>query len=361
MRILYAIQGTGNGHICRAREIVPILQQYGEVDTLVSGTQADVDPGFPVKYKLHGLGFIFGKKGGVDVMATYRKNNIKGFLEEVAMLPVEEYDLIINDFEPVSAWACYFRKRKCIGLSHQYAVLNKWAPQAKKSDPVGRAVLKHYAPVTNGYGFHFDAYADRIYPPVIRQDVRALHPGHGKHYTVYLPAYDDERIISVLSLFKEVEWHVFSKHNHEAYVKQNISIRPVTGEAFLESMASSAGVLCGAGFETPAEAMYLEKKLMVIPMKGQYEQQCNAAALKKMGIAVIRSLKKKHADKIQAWLSSPKIVPAHYPHRAPEVIETIIKENEAITASQPPTDVAIPSVKKFSRIILAKILSGVSR
>ena len=39
MKILFAIQGTGNGHISRAREIVPLLQQYGEVDLLVSGTE----------------------------------------------------------------------------------------------------------------------------------------------------------------------------------------------------------------------------------------------------------------------------------------------------------------------------------
>ncbi len=361
MKILYAIQGTGNGHICRAREIVPLLQQYGEVHTLISGTQADIDPGFPLTYRLHGLGFIFGKKGGVDIMATYRTNNLKGFLGEVASLPVDDYDLVISDFEPVSAWACHFRKKECIGLSHQYAVLNKRAPQAKGADPVGRAVLKYYAPVSSGYGFHFDAYDARIYPPVIRQDVRSLQPVHGAHYTVYLPAYDDERIIDVLSGFKDIEWQVFSKHSNASYVKEHISIRPVTGAAFLESMASAAGILCGAGFETPAEAMYLEKKLMVIPMKGQYEQQCNAAALKKMGIAVIKSLKKKHAPKIEAWLQSPKIVPAHYPHRAPEVIETLIKAYSSATAPKQTVDAAIPSVKKFSRIILTKILAGSSK
>lgn len=361
MKILYAIQGTGNGHICRAQEIVPILEQYGQVDTLISGTQMDIDPGFPVRYRLHGLGFIFGKNGGVDIMATYRTNNLKDFLKEVAELPVEDYDLVINDFEPVSAWACHFRKRECIGLSHQYAVLSKWAPRAKRADPIGRAVLKYYAPVSAGYGFHFEAYHTHIHQPVIRRAVRALQPEHGAHYTVYLPAYSDERIIGMLSLFKEVEWQVFSKHTTEAYTEGHIAIRPVTGAAFLESMSSAAGVLCGAGFETPAEAMYLEKKLMVIPMKGQYEQQCNAAALKKMGIAVIKSLKKKHALKIEAWLQSPTIVPAHYAHRTPELVAAIIKEYAPTTELKKSADAVIPSVKKFSRLILARILSGAGK
>ena len=67
MKILYAIQGTGNGHLSRSMEIVPLLKQMAEVDVLVSGTQGDLELPFPVKYKLNGFGFIFGKSGGVDL------------------------------------------------------------------------------------------------------------------------------------------------------------------------------------------------------------------------------------------------------------------------------------------------------
>ena len=107
MKILYAIQGTGNGHLSRARDIIPILQQKGEVDILVSGIQADVSLPYPVKYTFKGLSFIFGKKGGVDLLATYKKSNLKQLFKEINSLPLEEYDLIINDFEPVSACLLY--------------------------------------------------------------------------------------------------------------------------------------------------------------------------------------------------------------------------------------------------------------
>jgi hypothetical protein len=43
----------------------------------------------------------------------------------------------------------------------------------------------------------------------------------------------------------------------------------------------------------------MQKKLMVVPMKGQFEQQCNAAALKDMGIPVIKSLKAKNLSEIE--------------------------------------------------------------
>lgn len=155
MKILYAIQGTGNGHVSRARDIIPILQKTNEVDILISGTQADVALPFPVKYKFSGLGFVFGKKGGIDMLETFKTNNLKVFFMEINCLPVQLYDLVINDFEPVSAWACAQKNIPCIALSHQAAVLNKNVPQPKKSDIVGRTVLKKYAPVSAQYGFHF--------------------------------------------------------------------------------------------------------------------------------------------------------------------------------------------------------------
>ena len=35
MKVLYALQGTGNGHVARAREIVPILASRCDLDVLV--------------------------------------------------------------------------------------------------------------------------------------------------------------------------------------------------------------------------------------------------------------------------------------------------------------------------------------
>ena len=71
------------------------------------------------------------------------------------------------------------------------------------------------------------------------------------------------------------------------------SIKPIGDSNFERAMAWSSGVICGAGFETPAEAMYLKKKLLVVPMKGQYEQACNAESLKELGVIVLPSFNKK--------------------------------------------------------------------
>ena len=327
MKILYAIQGTGNGHLSRATDIIPCLQQHGEVDILVSGIQGDLKLPYDVKYQLRGLSFIFGKKGGVDLWKTFTKTNLRKLISSIRKLPVQDYDLIINDFEPVTAWACALRNRPCIALSHQAAVLAPGYPKPDVKDAKGRLVLQHYAPADVKYGFHFSGNNETIFTPVVRQQVRSHDITNNGHYTVYLPAYNDKTLIKRLSAHKTVQWDVFSKHNKKKIIKGNVTINPINNEQFTASMAAAAGVLCGAGFETPAEALFLGKKLLVIPMKNQYEQQLNAAALKAMGVPVIKSLKAKHDDVIADWLNNGKVIPVHYPDMTQEIIDRVIAVN----------------------------------
>ena len=334
MKILYAIQGTGNGHLARAREIVPLLQQMHDTDVLISGTQADIDVPFPVKYRLNGLSFLFGKKGGVDIFETYRKSSLRRFFKEVDALSLDGYDLVLNDFEPVSAWACFLKDRPCIALSHQAAVVSEKSPRPKKKDLIGMLVLKKYAPAAAEYGFHFQAYDQDIFTPVIRREVRECRVENKGHYTVYLPAYDDERIVRILKEHKDVQWEVFSKHSSGTIRKANILIRPIHNDDFIKSMAASEGVLCGAGFETPAEALFLNKKLMVTPMKAQYEQQCNAAALKQMGVPVIKNLKSRRQDAIKDWLRSDRRVTVSYPDNTAAILARVLTE-QTVSSDKP--------------------------
>ncbi|MFX0555598.1 glycosyltransferase family protein [Maribacter sp. CXY002] len=327
MKVLYAIQGTGNGHLSRAKDVIPALLKHNiDLDILISGTQADIQIPYRVKYRLKGLSFIFGKKGGVDMWRTYIKSNTVRLQKEIKSVPILEYDLIINDFEPITAWGCKLRNKPCYSFSHQAAVLSKFAPKPQKNDVMGKWILKNYAPTSHQFGLHFKAYENGIFTPIIRNDIRNQEISTKDHYTVYLPSYSDGKLLGFLSQMPEIRWEVFSKHNDKEITSGKIMIRPITNEAFVQSMASSKGVFCGAGFETPAEALFMQKKLLVIPMKGQYEQQCNAAALKNMGVPVIKSLKDKHLDKVKNWVESNIIVPVDYPDRTDEIVLRLLGE-----------------------------------
>ncbi|MFD1468678.1 glycosyltransferase family protein [Hymenobacter caeli] len=329
MRILYAIQGTGNGHLARALDVVPLLQaRCDRLDLLVSGPPADLSLPFEVRHRAQGMGFLFGKKGGINFVKTFWQFKSAKFVKEIQRLPIRDYDLVISDFEPVSSWACRLREVPCVALSHQSAVLHPAAPRPADADPAGRAVLRHYAPSTAQYGFHFQEYAPGISTPVIRQQVRALVPTDEGHYTVYLPAFEEEVLVERLRyLSRATRWEVFSKHSTAPATYGNVRVWPVSGGAdFLGSLARASGVLCGAGFETPAEALYLGKKLLVVPMKQQYEQQCNAAALALLGVPVIKNLKDKYLAVVDEWLHQGRAVPVHYPDRTGAVLDQLLAE-----------------------------------
>lgn len=324
MKILYAIQGTGNGHISRAREIVPLLEKYGDLDILISGTQADVKLSQPLKYQLHGFSFVFGKKGGVDHLETWKSMDLFQFRRDMNTLDLNQYNLIINDFEPVTAWACKNKKIESVSLGHQAAFKSKKVPRPKAID-WGKLILSHYAPTTHHVGFHFDYYDEDVYKPVIRSEIRQLKTSNLGHYTVYLPALADHLLIKLLAQFPQVQWQVFSKHTKTCYSSGNIHIKPINNIEFNASLASSEGLFTGGGFEGPAEALFLGKKLLVAPMKFQYEQQCNAYALKQFGIPVIWASTKDWYSVIAKFLEEPQVHAFHFPDETAQIVDMVVK------------------------------------
>lgn len=326
MKILYAIQGTGNGHLSRAVDIIPELKKHGNLDLFVSGAQAEIVLPYPVKYKSKGLSFYFGKSGGINFLKTFQKNSSKDVMKEIKNFPVEDYDLVVNDFEPITAWACKKKEIKIVSLSHQSALLSKKAPRPKFVDPFGEWMLRNYAPVKKYIGFHFEEYDKNIFTPVIRSAIRSARPKDLGHYTVYLPAYDDKKLVQRLLKLPKVRWHIFSKHTKSAYHVGRISVYPISGVDFVESVVTCTGVICGAGFETPAEVLHLNKKLLVVPMKSQYEQKCNAAALKKLGVPVLKKVKKKSLKKIEQWLEESKPLDISFPDIACKAVGKMMEK-----------------------------------
>ena len=340
MKVLYAVQATGNGHISRAKEIIPYIRTNIQVDVLLSGTSSEIELGFPIRFRLKGLSFEFGKNGGINIFKSIFKLNFWQFFKDLKRLPLKEYDFVINDFEPVSAWACVIKKKHCIALSHQYSLLNNKAPKPIKNSKLSNLILRYYAPSSIGYGFHFKPYTSNIYLPIIKKEFKnILSPIKKNFFVVYLPAFDDNKIIGVLSKIHKTNWVVFSKHTKKKYKVDNIKIRPVSNKSFNRKLMNCRGVLCGAGFETPSEALFLKKKLLVIPMKNQYEQQCNAMALKEIGVPVIYDFNKKNIKKLKDWISSKKIIRVDFSESPRKVINRLfidyikIKSKEKILSS----------------------------
>lgn len=334
MKVLYAIQATGNGHIIRAKELIPLLQKNIEIDVLLSGTSADVELSIPVHYRFKGLSFVFGKNGGVNIWKTILRMDFWQFFKDIRRLPLKEYDFVINDFEPISSWACMLQKKHCIALSHQFSLLDESVPKPPKKALLSKLILRYYAPSSVGYGFHFKSYTSNIYLPIIKKQIKKVSPIKKNYFVVYLPAFEDQKIVSILSKIHKTNWVVFSKHTKEKYSKGNVEVKPISTKVFNKKLVNCRGVLCGAGFETPAEALFLKKKLMVVPMKNQYEQQCNAEALKDMGVPVIYELNQNSVSEIKNWIKSKKIVKVDYAQSPQKVINQMFIDYIKLSSKQ---------------------------
>ena len=333
MKILYAVQATGNGHISRAMELMPYLTTYGEVDVFLSGSNSHLQPNLPVAYRSNGVSLFYGNTGGLDYRRIWSAFNCKRIWKEARDLPVEQYDIVLNDFESITALACRLKKVPSIGFGHQASFQSKHTPRSNKKDIAGEWVLTQYAPSKAYLGLHFKQYDDFICSPVIKQEILQATPTDEGHITVYLSHYSDEVVVPALQQVKDVRFEVFSKKVKERVQKGNVTLYPISNEGFTQSLIHSHGVITGAGFETPAEALYLGKKLLALPIKGQYEQLCNAAALKDFNAVVIDSIKPDFYFEVMKWLAGVPVKPLQLSHSTYEIVQKAIEMGREITTS----------------------------
>lgn len=308
MKILYGIQGTGHGHISRAKVLLPKLRERAEVDIMISGYNYNLDLGTEISYKARGISFSYDSKGSIDFLDTALKFKPVRMIKDIQAIPVTDYDMVVNDFEPISAWAASAASVPCVAISHQVSFLSDKCPRPEKTSKLAEQVFKYFAPGTGAVGSHYRRYDDFIEPPIVRRQIRDLNAYHGGHITVYLPAFDHQTLCSVFSQIREVSWHIFSPSCEENYINGNVKVSPPGNDSFLESIEGCCGIISAAGFETTSEAMYLNKKLLVLPIRNQYEQLCNAAALQTLGGEVVERIDGEFIAKVRHWLSEGKLL-----------------------------------------------------
>jgi uncharacterized protein (TIGR00661 family) len=307
MKIFYAVQATGNGHISRAIQLLPHLEKFGAVDVMLSGANATLAAPLPIKYRSKGLSLFYSSCGGLNYKRMWRDNSLFRAIREAKHLPLEKYDVIINDFDFITAKACSLKGLPSVQFGHQASFMSTHTPRPSEKNLFGELVLKKYAPATHYVGLHFQAYDDFIYPPVIKDVFLHADAKDEGHVCVYLPAYEMHCIEQHLKALPHVHFHWFLHGIEQPERKGNITYFPVSNELFNQSLITCHGIITGGGFETPAEALYLQKRLMSIPIRGQYEQRCNAAALQQMGVMVLEDADTDHfANDIEKWLQQKK-------------------------------------------------------
>jgi uncharacterized protein (TIGR00661 family) len=253
------------------------------VDVLFSGKNSQVNFPFPIKYNLRGLTFYYDGKGSVDYWKTMYELKMIQFFKDIK-LNLSKYDLIISDFEPITAWASKLQHKPSIGIANQYSFLSKNTPRPTNKDLLSELVLKWMAPVDKPIGLHFEKYDDFIKFPILRTNLQEIEPKNLGHYTVYLSNWNDG---TLNQLFKKInhKFEIFTNIKRP-YRSQNCFFKPIDKSSFDESLRTSTGVITAAGFQTCSEALWMGKDLIVIPINNQYEQRCNVESLKRLNVKI---------------------------------------------------------------------------
>ncbi|RUO33611.1 glycosyltransferase family protein [Aliidiomarina soli] len=321
MRILYGVQGTGNGHLTRALAMATAFESCPElkVDFLLSGRK---------RAKLFGVdalgdfswraGLSFATRGGrVSIRDTLSQNPWWRFWQDVHELDLSGYDLVVTDFEPVSAWAARRQGVRCIGLGRQYAFWQ--GHHALPVNPLQRAMIRQFAPCDEALGTHWSPLNSSTLPPLIAP-VGELGSAQSKRYLVYLPFEPLADIDVLLQALPEYQFDVFHPEATPR-VTANATYFAPSREGFRHAFSKAEGIIANAGFGTSSEALASGKKLLVKPLQGQFEQVANAHCLQHEGLAgVCQHLE---PERVHRWIQSPSHARLQWPDVSQHVAKWI--------------------------------------
>ena len=305
-RIVYGVSGEGSGHSSRAHAIGSYLVSRGHDVRMVSYDRglkhlaADFDV-----FETIGL-HIANRDNKVSVLLTVAENLAKSpkminRLFELRRSLFIEYrpDAVITDFEPMTAYLAWARGVPLISLDNQHRMRYMESPTPPGLDRdrrVSEWVIRLLVPRPNvslATTFYFgDVKNDHtfLFPPILRDDVRAIEPSQGEHVHVYLSfgAHTRERFVL----------YGYDRDDTEGH----ISYRKFSREGFLRDMATSKAIIATAGFTTLTEGLYYRKPYMTLPMDGQYEQQLNGYLMQELGYGL--NAPKPEADSLVFFLNS---------------------------------------------------------
>ena len=320
LNILYGVQATGNGHITRSREVVTALKQRGHsVQVIVSG-RPEKDlwgmQSFQPFQVMEGLTFQ-SEKGKVKNFSTLLNARPLKMIRDINNYDASQIDLVISDYEPISARIAQKHGIPSIGLGHQYAF--QYAIPTAAFNPITRSFMQKFAPVDLGVGLHWYHFDSPILPPIISPLIQQ-GPQRKGQVLVYLPFEDLRELVSTLREIVEMKFIVYT-NMVGPQIDNNIELKALSLNGFQQDLIESEAVLCNAGFELPSEALSLGKKLLVKPLHGQPEQESNALALKKLHAGTV--CHQITADGIRQWYRLQPSTRIVFPYVVPDLIDWI--------------------------------------
>lgn len=316
MKVVFLIQGEGNGHLTQAISLHQMLRKNGHqvVAALIGSASGTKKPGFfttavdcPV-YGFRSIGLAYDRKGQLSVSRTLTKlaasiPAISISLRQIhSVVRKTKPDLIVNFYETCSGlYNLVFRNRiPVVSIAHQYLMEHPdfVFPAGKHLHRQGLRLLNKVTAFGSAriLALSFsDLYASttkiRVVPPLLRREVLEMTPTTESHLLVYLtqPLLRGE-IEKWHDQNPSVRIHCFCNDPRQTEVEQvnnSLFFHPNDTTTFLQLLRTCAAFASTSGFESVCEAMLLGKPTLLVPIAHHYEQECNAldAVLNRIGIS----------------------------------------------------------------------------
>lgn len=325
LKVFYGVQGTGNGHITRARVMANAFNERNDVDVDYFFSGRDPEKYFDMDvfgdYQTRtGLTFEHSD-GAVNHFKTVMQAKPVELMKDINSLDLTGYDLVLNDFEPISAWAAKRQKIPSISISHQEALVHN-VPKVGQSF-ADKLIMKYFAPTEVSLGVHWYHFGHNIMPPFIEQQV--YDADGGSHFLVYLPFESLFEISVLLEQLSEYNFICFHPDLQQDKDDGHVSWRRTSKLGFKAALHSCAGVIANGGFELSSESLQLGKKLLIKPLHGQFEQLSNAMTLEQLGLCQI--MMKLDSELLENWLDLPPGQVIKFPGDPAILIDWLVSRN----------------------------------
>ncbi len=301
-RIVYATAGEGFGHASRVQLIGQRLLDAGHDVIFAASLRAlhYLRPYFgPRVHEIFGLSYDYSR-GYVAPVATFWKN-LKHFPQghrvnrEFFRRICEPFepDLVITDFEPFAAWWAWRHRVPFLSIDNEHLLTlcrldHTWRDLWGRVS--ARVVVRcHYfgarAYVVTSFFRPEHCGAVVLAPPIVRPAIAQLQASDAGHIVIYATTGTHEQLWrEVLGEFAPQKFYIYGfNKNAEA---GNCIFKEASTEGFARDLAATRGVIASAGYSLISECLYLRKKILLLPLAGQYEQMLNARYVEKLGLGV---------------------------------------------------------------------------
>lgn len=308
LKCLFVVQGEGRGHMTQALALRAMLGEAGhEVVSVVLGRSAHrpVPAFFTAK-----IGAPLTTISSPNFARDSRQRGIRlsrtlattlrawrSYRDALDILDTEitqhQPDLILNFYEPLAGLYYALRRPRIpmVCLGHQYLIQHPDFPRPK-GHYLDHQLFNLFTELT-AFGAT-QRLALSFYPaaPVPTQNLRVVPPLLRPEVFAQ-PTSKEAPFVLVYILNSGYADDIMRWHEHHPSTKlhgfwdrpevpdpfqpsPNLTFHQLNDTRFLDKLARCSALVTTAGFESIAEALYLGKPVLTVPVSSHYEQLCNA-------------------------------------------------------------------------------------